>query len=123
MNQKAENEKFIVSLNFNDENADRDIAFEFLDIFNMFWKSVLCGALVYLAVYFFGKCDTQFGKVAGIVVPIAFFVLAGFQHCVANMFYMAAGGFWTLNSFVSLLIVTFGNSVGAILLDLFVKYK
>lgn len=92
-------------------------------IFAMAFKSVLCGALVYIAIYFFGRLNTLFGKICGIIVPISFFVLAGFQHCVANMFYIAAAGVWNWNSFVGLLICILGNSVGAILLDLFVKYE
>ena len=101
----------------------RDMAFNFESIFNMSYKSILCGALVYIAIYFFNRLPNHFGKVVGVVTPIAFFVFAGFQHCVANMFYIAAGGTWTLNSFIGLLICILGNSVGALLLDLFVKYE
>lgn len=89
----------------------------------MLLKSVFCGALVYIAIYLFNRVPANFGKVVGVVVPIAFFVFAGFQHCVANMFYMAASGVWTLNSFVALLLCIAGNSAGALLLDLFVKYE
>ncbi len=92
-------------------------------IFEMAVKSVLCGALVYIAIYFFGRLNTMFGKIVGIIVPISFFVLAGFQHCVANMFYIAAAGAWNWNSFFGLIVCIFGNSLGAILLDLFVKYE
>ncbi len=100
----------------------RAMTFDFPGIFNMSYKSILCGALVYIAIYLFNKLPTNFGKVVGIIVPIAFFVFAGFQHCVANMFYIAAGFVWNINAFVGLLICILGNSIGALLLDLFVKY-
>lgn len=103
--------------------ASRDMAFEGRAIFDMTYKSILCGALVYIAIYFFNRLDTAFGKVIGVVVPIAFFVYATFQHCVANMFYIAAGNVWSVNSFIGLLICILGNSIGALLLDLFVKYE
>ena len=101
----------------------RNMAFTFEGIFNMCYKSILCGALVYIAIYFFNRLDNTFGKVIGVIVPISFFVYAGFQHCIANMFYIAAGGVWTLGSFIGLLICILGNSIGALLLDLLVKYE
>lgn len=101
----------------------RDMSFDFEGTFNMAYKSILCGALVYIAIYLFNRLNNNFGKVVGVIVPIAFFVFAGFQHCVANMFYIAAGGIWTINAFIGLLICILGNSIGAILLDLFVKYE
>ena len=101
----------------------RDISFDFEGIFNMTYKSILCGALVYIAIYLFNHLNNNFGKVIGVVTPIAFFVYAGFQHCIANMFYIAAGNVWTLNSWIGLLICILGNSIGALLLDLFVKYE
>ena len=101
----------------------RAMAFDFTGIFNMTYKSILCGALVYIAIYFFNQLDNNFGKVVGIIAPISFFVYAGFQHCIANMFYIAAGAQWNLNAFIGLLICIVGNSVGALLLDLLVKYE
>ena len=101
----------------------RAMAFDFYAIFNMSYKSILCGALVYIAIYLFNRLPNHFGKVVGVVVPIAFFVFAGFQHCIANMFYIAAGAVWNVNALVGLLICILGNSIGALLLDLFVKYE
>ena len=105
-------------------NAGRSrvMEFSFKEIFKMFYKSILCGALVYISVYLFNKAKYNYEKVIGVIVPISFFVYAGFQHCVANMFYLAASGLWNINFIVGLLICIIGNSVGAILLDLFVKY-
>ena len=101
----------------------RAMPFDFEGIFNMSYKSILCGALVYIAIYLFNRLPQHFGKVVGVVVPIAFFVFAGFQHCVANMFYIAAGFVWNWQAFVGLLTCILGNSIGALLLDLFVKYE
>ncbi|MCR4562693.1 MAG: formate/nitrite transporter family protein, partial [Bacilli bacterium] len=103
--------------------TSRNMEFTAEAIFGMIFKSMLCGILVYASVYLFGKLQSQFGKVLGVVIPISFFVYAGFQHCVANMFYLAASGQWNANFLVGLLLCILGNSVGAILIDLFVKYQ
>lgn len=95
---------------------------ETMDPISMAGTSVLCGILVYIAVYFFNKSDEHFGKITGVLVPIAFFVLAGFQHCVANMFYMAASGSWTLASTQALIWCILGNSFGGLLANLPVIY-
>ncbi len=101
----------------------RMMSFDFLGFFNMAYKSIFCGMLVYIAIYCFNNLANHFGKVAGVVTAIAFFVFAGFQHCIANMFYIAAAGVWNWNAIAGLLICILGNSVGALLLDLFVKYE
>ena len=101
----------------------RAMSFTFLGFFNMMLRSVFCGMLVYIAIYLFNNLPTEFGKVAGVVTAIAFFVYAGFQHCIANMFYLAAAGLWNAITLVGLLLCILGNSAGALLLDLFVKYE
>ncbi len=97
---------------------------------------VLCNALVCLAVWLTLSARTVAGKVAAIVPPIAAFVAAGFEHSVANMYFVpqalliragADDGFWsaissspgsyealTMQAFLvdNLLPVTLGNIVG-----------
>ena len=50
-------------------------------------KSFLCGMLVYLAVEGFKKIENNFGKYVVLVLCIGGCVFAGYEHCVANMFY------------------------------------
>ena len=43
------------------------------------------------------------GRVVGAYLPVAFFVICGFEHCVANLFYIPAGLFArTVPAYVSL---------------------
>ncbi len=52
---------------------------------------ILCNALVCIAVLqAFSAKDTA-GKILGIFMPICFFIVCGFEHSVANMFYIPAG--------------------------------
>lgn len=83
---------------------------------------VLCGALVYLAVFFYKTFKNVIMKVVGIFVPIALFVYLGFDHCVANMFYFTfAFSFANPLSYLNIALATIGNSIGAIALNSLIK--
>ena len=47
---------------------------------------------------------------------VSVFILSGFEHCVANMFYFAMAGAWSAKTVLYLLIMTLGNSVGGMLI-------
>jgi formate/nitrite transporter len=51
----------------------------------------LCNALVCLAIWLTYGAHTTTDKVLAIVPPIAAFVAAGFEHSVANMYFIPAG--------------------------------
>jgi formate transporter len=51
----------------------------------------LCNGLVCLAVWLCYSARTTTDKILAIVPPIAAFVAAGFEHCVANMFFIPMG--------------------------------
>jgi formate transporter len=50
-----------------------------------------CNGLVCLAVWLCYSARTTTDKILSIVPPIAAFVAAGFEHCVANMFFIPMG--------------------------------
>jgi formate/nitrite transporter len=52
---------------------------------------IMCNWLVCLAVWLAYASSTVQGKIAGIFFPIMVFVLSGFEHSVANMYYIPAG--------------------------------
>jgi formate/nitrite transporter len=52
-----------------------------------------CNALVCLAVWLTYSARTTTDKILAIVPPIAAFVAAGFEHCVANMYFIPMGLF------------------------------
>lgn len=56
-----------------------------------FIRGVLCNILVCIAVWITLGGSTASEKVIGLYPPIFVFVLAGYEHCVANMFYIPAG--------------------------------
>ena len=87
---------------------------------------ILCNILVCTAVMM-GLCAKSVaGRAMGAYFPVAFFVMSGFEHCVANMYYVPAGLFanvdnnpvltWGNFVFNNLLPVTLGNIIGGCLL-------
>lgn len=88
-------------------------------------RGVLCNFLVCIAVWMAFSADSVGGKIVAVFFPIMLFVLCGFEHSVANMFYGPAGifmaakngiyveglNFWTFLG-QNLLPVTIGNIIG-----------
>jgi formate/nitrite transporter len=62
-----------------------------------FWQAialgVLCNALVCLAVWMSFSARSTIDKIAAIIFPITAFVAAGFEHSVANMYFIPLGLF------------------------------
>ena len=54
---------------------------------------IFCNILVCIAVLCGLAAKDMAGRILGIFFPIASFVICGFEHCVANMYYIPAGIF------------------------------
>ena len=91
------------------------------NLLSIFILAVFCGIIMYLAVDLFKRL-TDFGKYMGIFMGITVFILAGFEHCVANMYYFSAANMWEWKTILYVLVMIAGNSVGSILLALGIKY-
>ena len=110
-------------------------------------SGILCNILVCLAVLMATSARDIAGKVWAIFFPICAFVVGGFEHCVANMFYIPAGILASLNpayvakaeeaygitatltplhSLANFIPVTLGNMLGGMIfvgLPLYLIYK
>ena len=58
----------------------------------------------------------QKGNPVILFLCVSVFILAGFEHCVANMFYFTLAGVWSGRTFIYLFIMTLGNSLGGMLI-------
>ncbi len=58
-----------------------------------FIKGILCNFLVCIAVWIAFAAKDVAGKILGLFFPIMLFVLCGFEHSVANMYFIGAGLF------------------------------
>ena len=85
---------------------------------NAFVLGVFCNILVCFAVLAAMSAKDTAGKVLGLFFPICFFVVCGFEHSVANMYYIPAGIFASsvpeyaagaLEAGVDLSVLTWGN--------------
>ncbi len=86
-----------------------------------FFKGILCNLLVCLAVWLALAGRTVTDKILAIIFPISAFVAAGFEHSVANLYFIPLGIFlspanapapnWA-GLLHNLLPVTLGNLVG-----------
>lgn len=82
------------------------------------FRGILCNILVCLAVLMAAAATDAGGKIMGLFFPVAAFVMAGYEHCVANMYYLTAGilagGDLSAADLIvgNLLPVTIGNIIG-----------
>ena len=58
------------------------------DMVTIFFKGILCNVLVCLGVWLAYAGRSVADKMAGMILPVSCFVAAGFEHCVANMFFL-----------------------------------
>ncbi len=62
-----------------------------LDFMQAFYLGIMCNWLVCLAVWISFGTETMTGKIFAIFFPIWLFIISGFEHSVANMYYIPAG--------------------------------
>ena len=86
-----------------------------------FMKGIACNLLVNVAILLAFSSKTMIGKFFGIWFPIMAFVSSGFEHSVANMYFIPVGIFCgaevTWGQFINwnLIPVTIGNIIGGFL--------
>lgn len=78
-----------------------------------FLKANFCGMHVFLGVYFYRIGKTSLEKFLGCFIPIFFFVLFAYEHCVANTFYFSFANYWNWRAVLNIAIGIVGNSTGA----------
>ena len=80
-----------------------------------------CGMLMFIAADGYKTISNSAGKALTIFLPVVVFILSGFEHCIANMFYFSLAGAWTAKSFGYLLLMSLGNAIGGIFIPTFRK--
>jgi formate transporter len=90
------------------------------DHLEVFLRAIACNWLVCLAVWLALAATSVSGKILAIVFPITAFVAIGFDHVVANMFFLPAAlfvhapGVTLGNTVLNLVFAFLGNLVGAV---------
>ena len=83
-------------------------------LLSLFLLGIWCGLLMYAAVDSYKKCQNPLI----LMFCVAVFILCGFEHCIADMYYYSAAGMWSADALLRILVITVGNSVGGVLLPL-----
>jgi formate/nitrite transporter len=98
--------------------AETKISLSFLEAFS---RGVLCNMLVILAIIMAIIARDIVSKIFCCVLPIMAFVASGYEHCVANMYFLPAGLlakgipiYKQMIIFKNIIPVTLGNIVGGI---------
>ena len=80
-----------------------------------FLLAVLCNVMIYIAVEGYRSNPHELGKYLAPFFGVCVFILCGFEHCVANMYYFTMAGAWSARTLGYLLVMTLGNAVGGVL--------
>ncbi|MBR0161701.1 MAG: formate/nitrite transporter family protein [Oscillospiraceae bacterium] len=84
-------------------------------LISLFFLGVLCNIFIYIAVEGFKNNPHELGKYLSLFFGVMVFILAGTEHCVADMFYFWMAGAWSGRAVICVLVISLGNAVGGLL--------
>ena len=91
-------------------------------LLSIFILSIFCGLLMYFAVNGFKKVN-DFGKYLVVYLGVVVFILCGFEHCIANIYYFSVADVWSLKTLGYVGVMILGNSLGSFILSFYDKIK
>ena len=77
----------------------------------LFIEAMLCNILIYIAV----EVNKSNDKIT-LIFAIATFIIAGFEHSIANACFIISARIFNIDVLINMLIVICGNAVGGILI-------
>lgn len=81
---------------------------------SLFLLGIFCNIMIYISVEGYNKIQYEMGKYISLFFGVMVFILSGFEHSIADMFYFWAAGNWSIDSVIRLVVITIGNAVGGI---------
>lgn len=84
------------------------------DLSSLFLLGVFCGALMYIAVEGYKQTKNPIILFMG----VGTFILCGFEHCIADMFYISLAGMWSGRALICIVVISLGNALGAMFIPL-----
>lgn len=90
--------------------------------FSVFIMGILCGILICVAVLGFMTIKDPVGKYLALFIPIMVFLLSGYEHSIADMFYFTMAGAWGAKALLYVNIIAFGNLIGGMIIPIVTKY-
>lgn len=88
------------------------------NIFSMLILAFFCGILMYVAVETFRRKDELHAvvRIPVVFLCVAVFILCGFEHSIAGMYYFAVSGNWNCGALLAVALMTLGNSLGGMMI-------
>lgn len=101
-----------------------------LSFFDAVFRGILCNILICIAVWMSFSAKSVEGKILAVFFPVMCFVICGFEHSIADMFYVPAGileaarfgeisGALNFGNYIvaNLLPVVLGNLIGGLIVS------
>ena len=85
---------------------------------SLFILGILCDIFIYVGVESYRSNPHETGKYLGLFFGVMVFILCGYEHCVADMFYFTVADAWSAQAVVCLLVITAGNAAGGVFFPL-----
>ncbi len=92
-------------------------------LLSIFVLAIFCNVMIFIGVDGFKRNPHEVGKYLALFFGVVVFILCGFEHCVANMFYFSIAGVWSAKTLGYLIVMTLGNAVGGVIFPLLRMWK
>ena len=76
------------------------------------FNAIGCGLLIYLCVEIYKRKNT----LIGVLIAVPTFIICGFEHSIADMFYLFNARVFSLKAVLFIAVVIIGNAVGALII-------
>ena len=94
------------------------------DALSLLILSIFCGMLMFTAVDAFrNEKLPSVCRPVMVFLCVMVFILSGFEHSIADIFYFAASGMVSGEAFLYLIMIIIGNSIGGLIIPLLQMVK
>lgn len=90
---------------------DKKLSHNYLELLLL---GLFCGILMYLAVDTYNNSKSDLSKIFILTLAVSIFILCGFEHSIADMFYIFLSGKISFIIVLKLFTILIGNALGAI---------
>lgn len=90
-------------------------------LLSLFVLAFFCGMLMFIAADGYKSITNPVGQMLVVFLPVMTFILSGFEHSIADMFYISAAQGWDADTFLRILVISAGNATGGISIPLLRK--
>ncbi|MCR4586908.1 MAG: formate/nitrite transporter family protein [Lachnospiraceae bacterium] len=81
---------------------------------SLFILGIFCNIMIYIAVEGYAHAPHELGKYLSLFFGVMVFILCGFEHSIADMFYFSAAKMWSTEAFLRILVIAAGNAAGGV---------